>query len=595
MKPFRDRPVREKLLIVMTVTTLVAIVAAFVAFVVYDHFTGDNTDMQSRLTRYLLAIFMLSTFCGAGALLIADRLQNTISNPLHRLAATASSFAANHDYSVRVHVTSSDEIGTLGAAFNQMLDVIESREVELKAAEASLQQRAHELHLEVHERENAQQALRDNEDTLRRLAFYDQLTGLPNRALFNDRLELAIAQAQRSNRYVAVMFIDVDRFKLINDSLGHSAGDALLRELADRIKASLRRSDTLARLGGDEFIVLLPSLSDSTDAATVAQKILRAVSIPFSVGHQEWYATVSIGISLSPDDGSDAETLIKNADAAMYRAKDRGRDGYEMYTPELHARALRRVTLENELRMAMSRGEFVMHYQPLLDFTTGAIRGAEALIRWQHPSRGLLLPAEFIPVAEETGLIVPIGQWAIRHACQAAKNWQTATGRKLRMSVNLAARQFQHVDLIDQIRDILNETGLDASLLDIEITESSAMIQTDQTTAILEQLKELGVSVSIDDFGTGHSSLGTLKRFPIDTLKIDRTFVQDITTDRRDSALVQAIVALGEALAVKVVAEGVETEEQRTLLKTHGCDGFQGFVFSKAIPSEDFLQMITPD
>ena len=577
----------------MTITTVSAIVSAFVAFVVYDHFTTPNEiDLRTMLTRYLLAIFMLCTFCGATSLLLADRLQNVISNPLQRLSKTATQVAENHDYSLRVAVTTSDEIGALGTAFNQMLDVIESREVELKAAEVHLEQRAHELHLEVHERQNAEQALRDNEDTLRRLAFYDQLTGLPNRALFNDRLELAIAQAQRSNRYVAVMFVDVDRFKLINDSLGHSAGDSLLRELADRIKSSLRRSDTLARLGGDEFIVLLPSLSDSTDAATVAQKILRAVSIPFNVGHQEWYATVSIGISLCPDDGIDAETLIKNADIAMYRAKDRGRDGYEMYTPELHERALRRVTLENELRLAMSRGEFVLHYQPLVDFGTGAITGAEALIRWRHPSRGLLLPAEFIPVAEETGLIVPIGQWAIRTACQAAKDWQYTTGKKLRMSVNLAARQFQHVDLIDQIRDILYETGLEASLLDIEITESSAMVQTDQTTSILEQLKALGVSVSIDDFGTGHSSLGTLKRFPIDTLKIDRTFVQDITTDRRDSALVQAIVALGEALAVKVVAEGVETEAQCQLLRTHGCDGFQGFVFSKAIPSDEFLKMV---
>ncbi len=449
-------------MIVMGITTLAAVAAALVAFVVYDQMTLPAQDeTQNRIALYLLALTVLMAFCGATTLLLADRLQHLISTPLAKLAAAAREVSASQNFSVRVPVTSRDEIGTLTTAFNEMLD--------------QLQNTQGDREMELHERQNAQQALRDSEDTLRRLAFYDQLTGLPNRALFDDRLELALVQAQRGNRFVGVMFIDLDRFKLINDSLGHSAGDELLRGVADRMRGALRRSDTLARLGGDEFIVLLPSLADTADAATVAQKIIRAVGIPFMVANQEWYATVSIGISLFPNDGTDAETLIKNADVAMYRAKDRGRDGYEMYTPELQERAMRRVALENELRMALSRGEFVLHYQPLVDLDDSAIIGAEALLRWQHPTRGLIAPGDFIPVAEETGLIVPIGQWVLRTACLAAKTWNESSGKNLRISVNLTTRQFQHTDLVEHVKAILDETRLEPNLLELEITEHSAM------------------------------------------------------------------------------------------------------------------------
>ena len=553
---------------------------------------ADLHDVESRRARYLPILGGLTIIAAIVTLLLSVILQRRITGQLASLAGAARNVSATRDYSVRVPARANDEIGSLTSAFNEMLGQIEERNEALRTTNDELQQRYEELRQQIDERQQVQRALAASEDTLRRMAFFDQLTGLPNRALFKERLDVALSESERSKSSVAVMFVDVDRFKLINDSLGHSAGDLLLREVASRITATLRRSDTLARLGGDEFTVLLSTLAEASDVVTVAEKILRAFTQPFHIVDHEWYATVSIGISVSPEDGTDSETLIKNADIAMYRAKDRGRDAFELYTPELHARAMHRVTVENDLRSALNRQEFVVHYQPVVSLRTGEIEGAEALVRWQRPDETLVPPGHFIPVAEETGLIVQIGNWVLQRACADARNWTIATGKPLRVSVNLAARQFQQANLAETVQEILAGTGLDAGQLELEITETSAMDNTQHTADMLRRLKQIGVRLSIDDFGTGYSSLGSLKRFPLDTLKVDRSFVQDVTTDARNAALIQAIVAIGRALNVAIVAEGVETEEQKLVLQTHGCDGFQGFLFSRAVPVEDFLRLV---
>jgi diguanylate cyclase (GGDEF)-like protein/PAS domain S-box-containing protein len=429
------------------------------------------------------------------------------------------------------------------------------------------------------------------EEQVRHLAFHDALTALPNRLLFTDRLSLAVAQARRSNTRLAVMFLDLDRFKIINDSLGHSVGDELLRRVGERLEAAVREADTVARLGGDEFTILVPGLLYDDDAARVARKILEAVSEPFSIGGRELFVTTSIGVSLFPSDGEDAETLVRNADTAMYRAKEQGRDNYQLYAPAMNARAVERLLLESRLRPALNNGELTVHYQPVVDLRNGRIAGAEALLRWAHPDLGLVPPARFIPIAEMSGLIVPIGSWVLREACARAREWQREWPG-LTVSVNLSSRQFQQADLVADVRRALKETGLDPGSLDLEITESSAMQNAEQSIATLSDLKELGVGISMDDFGTGYSSLAYLKRFPIDKIKVDQSFIRDIPDDSDDAAIVTAIIAMARSLQLVVVAEGVETEEQIDFLKQHGCDRMQGFVMSRAVPPAEFARIV---
>lgn len=430
------------------------------------------------------------------------------------------------------------------------------------------------------------------EEQLRVLAYHDPLTGLPNRSLFHTLLNQALAQARRAQRTGAVIFIDLDHFKNINDSLGHALGDLLLRHAAARLSGCLRESDTVARLGGDEFTVLLGEISQVADAVTVAKKILDVMAAPFDLGGQEAFVTASLGISVFPGDGDDLQTLLKNADTALYRAKEQGRSGYAFYTADMNAEALRRLKLENSLRRALERQEFMVYYQPRIALDTGRVIGVEALLRWQHPEMGLVPPAQFISLAEETGLIVPIGEWVLRAACAQAKAWQAAGFPSLRLSVNLSGRQLRQPDVVAMVAGALKDTGLDPGRLELELTESILMQDAADTIAKLQGLKGLGVQLAIDDFGTGYSSLEYLSRFPIDHLKIDRSFVRDISSIADDGTIVRAIIAMAHSLKLKVTAEGVETAEQLGFLRTYRCDETQGYYFGAPAPPDQFVKML---
>ncbi|HXH94944.1 MAG TPA: PAS domain S-box protein [Thermoanaerobaculia bacterium] len=429
------------------------------------------------------------------------------------------------------------------------------------------------------------------EEQIKHLAYHDALTTLPNRLLFKDRVTVSISHAQRHNTRVAVLFLDLDRFKVINDSLGHSIGDQLLQSVAARVQSCVRDSDTVARLGGDEFTLLLPDLVHAEDAAVVAQKILEAVRYPFHIEGREFYITTSIGISVFPEDGPDAETLIKSADTSMYQAKEQGRDNYQLFNASVNSRALQRIALEHGLRRSLSHNELAVHYQPIFDLRTNRITGIEALLRWTDPVMGNIPPATFIPIAEAIGIMIPIGTWALREACIQAKKWHDAGFNTLSLAVNLSVVQLQQIDLTEIVRDILTETGLPPRLLELEITESGAMLSPELSIRTLYDLKKIGIRISLDDFGTGHSSLAYLKRFPIDTLKIDQSFIHDITRDPDTAAIVTAIIAMGHSLRLKVIAEGVEFTDQAVFLKRHNCDQMQGYLINVPMPAEE-LELI---
>jgi diguanylate cyclase (GGDEF)-like protein/PAS domain S-box-containing protein len=425
------------------------------------------------------------------------------------------------------------------------------------------------------------------EEQIKHLAYHDALTTLPNRLLFKDRVTVSISHAQRHNMRVAVLFLDLDRFKVINDSLGHSIGDQLLQAVAARVQSCVRDSDTVARLGGDEFTLLLPDLALAEDAAVVAQKILEAVRYPFHIEGREFYITTSIGISIYPEDGPDAETLIKSADTSMYQAKEQGRDNYQLFNASVNARALQRIALEHGLRRSLSHNELAVHYQPIFDLRTNRMTGMEALLRWTDPEMGPIPPATFIPIAEAIGVMIPIGTWAMREACIQAKKWHDAGFNTLSLAVNLSVVQLQQPDLTEIVREILTETGLPPRLLELEITESGAMLSPELSIRTLYDLKKIGIRISLDDFGTGHSSLTYLRRFPIDTLKIDQSFIHDITKDPDTAAIVTAIIAMGHSLRLKVIAEGVEFTDQATFLKRHNCDQMQGYLINAPMPAEE--------
>src|SRR6266498_972559 len=429
------------------------------------------------------------------------------------------------------------------------------------------------------------------EEKVKHLAFHDSLTGLPNRLLFSDRLRVGMVHANRYREKLAVLFLDIDRFKVINDSLGHSIGDELLRRIAERVGGCIRQEDTIARLGGDEFTVLLPGIAKEEDAATIANKILEAVRLPFFIEHRELFITTSIGVTLYPDDGADPETLVRNADTSMYRAKEQGRDNYQLYAPAMNSRALERLSLESRLRQALQNRELVVYYQPLIELATGQIRGAAALLRWQHPELGLVPPGDFISIAEVSGLIVPIGQWVLRTACAQASAWEKS-GYPLSVAVNLSSRQFQQADLVFQVTEALQQAKLSPASLDLEITESNAMQNAELSISTLWDLKNLGLSLSMDDFGTGYSSLNYLKRFPIDRIKIDQSFVRDVTRDPDDAAIAAAIIAMAHSLKLTAVAEGVETEAQLEFLRAQKCDEMQGYLFSPPVPAAQFDELL---
>ena len=424
------------------------------------------------------------------------------------------------------------------------------------------------------------------------LAFHDGLTTLPNRSLFSKLLVQSINQAHRYNRQLAVLFLDLDRFKHINDTLGHEAGDQLLQEVATRLKACLRDSDTVARLGGDEFVVLLPELKEEKYVATVAQKILSAIAKQFVLMGQELRVTASIGISIYPQDGLDEQTLTKNADIAMYQAKDEGKNNFQFYSEKLNAESLERLTLESSLRQALERREFELHSQAKSDMRSGLISGMEALLRWQHPDLGTVAPMQFIPVAEEMGLMVPIGKWVLKTACLQNVAWQNQGFPRLSMAVNLTARQFSDENLLPDLASILEATGMDARLLELEFAESLLLKDVEKALRVLTGLKGMGLRIAIDDFGIGYSSLATLKQFPLDTIKIDRGFIRDVASNPQDKNLTKAIIAMGGALSLTVVAQGVETKAQADYLRENACDEFQGFYFNKPVPAGQFAQLL---
>ncbi|HUO85050.1 MAG TPA: EAL domain-containing protein [Thermoanaerobaculia bacterium] len=424
------------------------------------------------------------------------------------------------------------------------------------------------------------------------LAYHDPLTGLPNRELLMDRLLVALAHAERDGRKLALFFIDIDRFKEINDSLGHAAGNSVLRILAERIGRFVRGQDTLARFGADEFGFLVHSIEKEEYAAKLAQRILDLVRRPLEVKQQELFLTASIGISFYPSDGIHSETLVRNADTAATRAKDAGGDTWRLYSADMNARAFERLALENLLHKALSNHELVLHYQPLIDLDTERVFGAEALIRWEHPQNGLLLPAEFLPVAEASGLIVPIGQWVLEQACRDGRRLQQSVGDDFIVSVNLSARQFEQPDLPAKVRRAIEQSGLAPGTLDLEITETNAMRNAEETIETLRELKKVGVQISVDDFGTGYSSLDYLRKFPIDTLKLDKTFVRDLVTEPGDAAIASAVIAMAHSLGLKVVAEGVETREQLEFLRSRRCDRIQGHLFSAALGADQLLEFL---
>jgi diguanylate cyclase (GGDEF)-like protein len=424
------------------------------------------------------------------------------------------------------------------------------------------------------------------------MAEHDVLTGLPNRALLNDRLERSIALARRQGKKVALMYIDLDHFKNINDSLGHGVGDQLLQSIARRLTGCVRLSDTVSRHGGDEFVVLLADVEDAEGAALTAQKLIDAMVQPHVIGIHRLHVTLSIGISLFPDDGKDIESVVRNADTAMYHAKKHGRNKYQIFTPDMKIRAVKRQSIRQALRHALESSMFVLHYQPKMNLKTGSITGAEALLRWQRSNRRLFYPTQFISIAEDCGLIVPIGRWVLGEACRQMQAWLQAGLNLGGIAVNVSAVEFQGKDFLAGVRDILSESGLDPHYLTIELTESSMMHDTQQTMEILHNLKDLGVQVAIDDFGTGYSSLSYLRSFPIDELKIDQSFVQDIDGNAGE-AIVSAVIAIGKSLKQRVVAEGIETHKQFAFLQSHECVEGQGYYLGRPVDAGEFASLVS--
>jgi diguanylate cyclase (GGDEF)-like protein len=440
------------------------------------------------------------------------------------------------------------------------------------------------------------------EDDIYRMAYYDPLTGLPNRVLFQDRLKEAVKHLERSSNIFAVMFLDVDNFKRINDTFGHVVGDNLLKEVSSRLGHILRKSDSVARqhtdnffarLGGDEFTVLLSDIKFAEDASKVAQRINDSMSKPFILGDQELFVTVSTGIAICPDDGKDSDTLLKNADSAMYYAKNQGRNNYQYYMQSMNARALESFTLENDLRKALEKDELLLYYQPQIDIESGKVIGLEALIRWEHPEKGIIPPSDFIPIAEENGLIIPIGEWVLNTACKQSREWQNAGISAIPVSVNVASQQFQQRNFIEIVNNALEISGIAPQDLMLEITESTLMQNIDALSAKMHEITSMGVQLAIDDFGTGYSSLNYLKRFPLHSIKIDRSFVMEISTNPDDAAIVEAIISMARSLKLELVAEGVETEDQLEFLRGQGCKVVQGYLFCRPLPADDIYDYLS--
>ena len=430
------------------------------------------------------------------------------------------------------------------------------------------------------------------EEKIEHMAYHDQLTGLPNRILLTDRINQVLARGRRQSNLAVILFLDLDRFKFINDSLGHDAGDKLLKAVAERLKKSTRKSDTLARHGGDEFTILIQDLSKIEYITNLIERVFTAFEAPFNLEGRKFFITISMGVSIYPNDGEDAEALLKNADIAMYRAKEEGKNSYQLFTNAMHENTTARLNLEYKLRKAIEKEEFVLHYQPQVDITTGEVIGMEALLRWQDPKEGLIPPGNFIPLAEDTGLIVPIGEWVLRTACIQNKMWQERGFKPVTMSVNVSMRQFKQKDFVDIVKVTLKETNLNPQYLELELTETILMDDVESVIKKLHELKALGIRLSIDDFGTGYSSLEYLKRMPIDMLKIAQEFVKDINVDLNDVAIAKATIQMAQSMGLEVIAEGVETIEHQRILTDLHCNKTQGYLFSKPVPPEEFERLL---
>ncbi|WP_172426024.1 putative bifunctional diguanylate cyclase/phosphodiesterase [Sulfuricaulis limicola] len=525
---------------------------------------SDLERLYVRIMWYVGAIVLTAAGAMLAAFLLISLLHRGISGPLARLVDLMRQISERKDYSSRARVETRDEVGALAEGFNAMLGQIERHQADLMQ--------------ELGERKRAEQRLDQ-------LAYYDTITQLPNRHFFNEQLKLVLARAQRTGQRAGLMFLDLDNFKIINDTLGHDIGDVLLQGVAKRLREHLRTGDIICRIGGDEFAVIVEDMTDREQAAIVAEKIIGAFAHSLRLEGHEIYISASIGISLFPEDATEMHALLRNADTAMYFAKERGKNTYQFFLPEMNGRALNRLTLETSLRHALEREEFEVYYQPQFDLASKRLFGVEALLRWHRPDVGIVNPTEFIPVAEESGQIVSIGEWVLRQACAQAQAWQ-ALVPGLTVSVNISSRQFHDSQLVDRILEILRQTGLAPELLTLELTEGVLMESSGTASTTLERLEAAGVKLSIDDFGTGYSSMGYLKRFPISTLKIDQGFMREVPADRDNVAIVMAIIAMCQSLKLYVIAEGVENMAQLEFLRKAGPVGVQGFYLSRPLTAD---------